>query len=654
MDPRSSPGNDEIAQLTHTALHALAGDALVVLDERVGPSRLVTSATSRTLPAHRLGEVQRVVDVLTRAGSLGTDARAGVLSAALGVDPDQPIGTMQVVYAEGAPPPGDRRVGLAQAFARHLGIMLATSELGGDRGAPDELETALVALEELARSSRAIERMTAALTAVARALTGATAAAMLVWDRELDTLRALPGAFGSADRALAASVTGPATNLRSSAARVFTTGRPYVANRASGDPGALREYIEKFRIERALWYPLTDKGRRVGVLILANKPSDFTPGDVALVEGVSARIARAVETGRSMSRVRVQRRFESILSTTAVAIVQGKSVEESLRPALERLRAVTNASVVALVPRDGPPLVAQASGAGVPLEERFMRDARALSHRSSGALPRSPGDPGWAALHVPVELYGGRTGALSLLRRNGEPFRRAEEAMLSRVANLAALAWATDRHRHQLAEIARMRERERIADELHDRVAQILFAAQLGLDSLLEGSTLTDTDQQRVVEVRTLLTKGDAAIRNVIHQLGSLLHTGAAQRIRAEVETIEEEFGTSVQVDVVDHQVDRASDLVADCLVKVAREALVNAAKHAGTCRISLTASGSPEGSVELNVLDDGIGLPEQAKLGNRFGLSSLRRSVADAGGVLEVTRESSGRGTRVRATFPA
>jgi signal transduction histidine kinase len=91
---------------------------------------------------------------------------------------------------------------------------------------------------------------------------------------------------------------------------------------------------------------------------------------------------------------------------------------------------------------------------------------------------------------------------------------------------------------------------------------------------------------------------------------------------------------------------------VADCLVKVAREATVNAAKHAGKCRIGVNLDVQAEDRVVLTVLDDGLGAPDGIGTG-RHGIGSLRRAVRDAGGTLRISRLGTGFGTRVTASFP-
>ena len=512
-------------------------------------------------------------------------------------------------------------------------------------------DAALTRLDVFARRPEALDGLSAAVTATLRPAIGAGACCIMLWDRERDILRALPGAFGAVDRDQPASITGPASNPRSNAARVFATGRPFMSNRAQGDPGLLQSYVDYFNITRVLSVPLDLDTHRLGVLVLINKPGDFTEADLACAQRLAPRIAMSVDLALTMRRMRVQQRLETILATTAVAIASGQSIRDCLLPAFVEFADVTGASLAGLIPADGEPLVWRTASPGAAIEARFLQDAAALTLRSAGRYPQAAGDPGWAALHAPVELHGERIAALSVLRQNGEPFARYEADVVTRLANIAALAWAGERYQHQLAELARSRERERIADELHDRVAQILFAAQIGLDSMLEDAA---ADAERVLEVRALLAKGETAVRDVIDRLAIAPEPDLTRRLHLEIEAVEEEFGVAIHAELDDpavlHDVPRP---VADCLVRVAREATVNAAKHAGPCRITLAVAAGRD-DIVLTVDDDGVGLRGGAA-GRRdgHGLPSLRRAVHEAGGELRISEPGDALdGLRVSARF--
>ncbi|GAC1373898.1 MAG: hypothetical protein NVSMB4_00880 [Acidimicrobiales bacterium] len=183
-------------------------------------------------------------------------------------------------------------------------------------------------------------------------------------------------------------------------------------------------------------------------------------------------------------------------------------------------------------------------------------------------------------------------------------------------------------------------------------MAQILFAAQLGLDSVLEDSDGAALDLQRITEVRALLTKGDRAIRDVITHLESQPDEGLSRKIRLVVEEVEEEFGVAVHVDITDEAtINKVSRRVADCVVRIAREATVNAAKHAGPCRIRLDLFVDESGRAVIQVSDDGLGVTGAVEEGRR-GIRSLRRAAEDADGTLHISRSRHGLGTCVTGTF--
>ncbi|MER5669636.1 GAF domain-containing sensor histidine kinase [Pseudonocardia alni] len=623
------------------------------------------TAAPRVVPAPGVTDVARVALSALGARGLEVEDRRGagrVVVARCGDGVDAPdVRTVELPGPEG-PPVGLLRVAgsdraardhdaLLAAFARHLGLALTLP--GAADGGPSGVD-GLLDWDDLDRLADVTAEITARVAGAVRASIGATAVGITVWDSDRGTLRALPGAFGAHDDRLAASVTGPVTNMLSAGNRVFATGLPYLSNDAGTDPGVLQPYVEVFRIHRILSVPLTAPDhRRVGVLHMVDKPGGFSTHDVALARALTPRLTFAVELARSAGVMAARQRLEAILTHAAVAVASGVPVEDCLLPAFDRLGELTDASVVGLVPHGSAPLLRRRGDADPALERRLVADARELASTSTGAYPRRAGDPGWAALHAPVELDGERTATLSVLRRTGQPFTADESDVVVRLARLVALAWTTERYQHQLAEIARLRERERIADELHDRVAQILYAAQLGLDSALEDPGADPGTAERMTEVRDLLVHGDSAIRAVIRRLGPVPEPGLARRLRREVQTVEEEFGVVVRAGIVDDDALLAVPRsVAGAAVKIAREGMVNAAKHAGPCCIRLTAAVEA-GALTVAVHDDGFGLRTRPADARGMGLPSLRRAAEDVGGEVTVLSPPDGIGTRVLARFP-
>ena len=371
------------------------------------------------------------------------------------------------------------------------------------------------------------------------------------------------------------------------------------------------------------------------------------------VERVKPPVGMVMDLARSVVRMVTRQRLERILAGVAVDIASGKAVADCLVPAFDELGTVMGASVVALFPRHASPIVRRTGPSDSELDRRLYAAARRLEQDPSQVVPDELDLPGWVALQAPVDLYGERTATLSVLRRTGERFVKEEQDVVSRLASLVALAWATERYQHQLAEIARLRERERIADALHDRVAQILFAAQLGIDSMLEAAP-GETDAERLVAIRQLLAKGDTAVRDVIHHLTAAgTPPTLARRIHVEVESVEEEFGVAVHVELPpDDDLGVVPRPVANALVKVAREGIVNAAKHAGPCRIALAVDVTDR-HVAVSIVDDGPGLDPRPERRTGHGLASLHRQVGDISGTITMATPANGFGTQLLARFP-
>lgn len=628
------------AQLAREALGALA---VVVVDETGPEPRLVVSDGLVGEPALRLH--RRALE----------GEEPGVHRTPIEWD-GQPLGAVSVLARPEAPNPPDGTSPLVQSFARHMAVTMAYGRLG----APPESEITLdfASVDELTSRTWTFTEMLRRLHEAIEEAIGARLTAISVWDEKRDVLQFLPGSF-RAPNSKAHSYQIPNSNVRSNGARVFRTGRPYMSNDARADPGILQSYVEVFDISNALSVPLTADDRRVGVLHLANKPTDFTIEDMAAVERLAPRVALAVEFRRSVLKLYEQQKLEAALVSAATAIAAGRSARAWVRPTFREIAVALDVAMMALTFPGAQQLSHKSAMVTAELERGFLaRAAEGGEQSRTGGEAATAGDPGWADLHVPVTLQGERIATLSILRTRHEPLTDSQLDGVGRLAELTALAWGSERYQHQRAELARLRERQRIADDLHDRVAQILYAAQLGLDSVLERDGLAPADAERIADARGLLVRGDREIREVIHQLSPVSSDGIVERIAATVESVGADFDVPIRLEVAPALADRLEDtrpVWADSFVRAGREAMVNAAKHAGPCRItvSLAIRDSIDRRVLLTVVDDGIGRARderQARQGH--GIEAVRRSIVEHGGRLRVSRRQPV-GTTVTVSMP-
>lgn len=624
--------------LTAAARRTLGGDGLLIV--------LAPDACPPTVVASRglaPGELTAVGQALAerREGYLEREF-PGVLEAPIALE-DHRLGTIIALKRHR----GDfDNAELIRSFACQVATALGVQRLPA--ALDQRLETHR-ALDDLVLAAHSLRELCVALRGVLGPLFSGSNIAVLVYDSSRNVLQMIPGSFGANDK-VTASHQVSIFDRRSNSARVFATGQPYLSNESSEDAGIRREYVEAFSVQRLLSVPL----HSIGVLHIANKPSPFTIEDADRALVLAPRIASVVELASTLFGLRRQQQLEEILARVAVAIAGGAASGEILAPALEELCATTEASVIAIVTDVSSPIVARCGPFPAHLARSVLDQAAANPGiRAYVVSPQKAGDPGWAAFYVPIMLGTQRMGTLAAARSRGEPFAEADRRALLRMANLAALAGAAQRYQQQRTELARLQERQRIADDLHDDVSQILFAAQLRLDGLLAEFELDPDLSAGIARARALLIRGDTAIRTVIHRLSSPPAADIGTRLVSVAAGVEEEFSLTVRMQISDTALARAKHLrraASDAFVRVTREALVNAAKHAGPCRVDVSLTTVGRDRLRLLVSDDGVGAtPTRSR---RHGLSSVRRVVGEHGGTLRITHPSTG-GTCLSATLP-
>jgi signal transduction histidine kinase len=202
------------------------------------------------------------------------------------------------------------------------------------------------------------------------------------------------------------------------------------------------------------------------------------------------------------------------------------------------------------------------------------------------------------------------------------------------------------RLRRTLASAAVLEERERIARDIHDGVAQDLaFILQQGRRLAAEPTAPRRLD--------SLVAAAEAALDECRHAIAALTRSGDEPLGEALTLTAVETAGregadveTSIEADVV------VPAVTQEVLLRVTREAIINAVRHgrAGTIRVELLSA--PE--LRLEVTDDGSGFDvEQAMSApGRMGLKSMQSRTRQIGGRLVIDSQP-GEGTRVEVTLP-
>jgi signal transduction histidine kinase len=207
-------------------------------------------------------------------------------------------------------------------------------------------------------------------------------------------------------------------------------------------------------------------------------------------------------------------------------------------------------------------------------------------------------------------------------------------------------AFEMQRLRRELATAAVLGERERIARDIHDGVAQdIAFILQHG--RRLAGKPEAQAGLAAVV------TAAERALDECRHAIAALTRPGDeplgdALTLTA-VETAARE-GRIVETDI-DREI-RVPSGTQEALLRVTREAVINAIRHGGaeTIKVRLYV----DSNVRLSVSDDGSGFDVEAAAAaaGRLGLRNMKERIRAVGGELTID-SGPARGTRIHVSLP-
>jgi signal transduction histidine kinase len=207
--------------------------------------------------------------------------------------------------------------------------------------------------------------------------------------------------------------------------------------------------------------------------------------------------------------------------------------------------------------------------------------------------------------------------------------------------------------RQRDAELAVLRERERLARDLHDSLGHTLVALSVQLEAV---QRLYRVDPERAsVQVDALKALTRESMVDLRRAVAGLRAPGLGERdLGPALQALCVELGGRAGVEVVcqiDEGVDAQGPAVAETVWRMAQEALTNVEKHAQARRVEVTLACEPDG-LRLRVRDDGVGLPQDAEtIPNRFGLRGMRERVEGLGGKLTLVGDEGG--TTVEALLP-
>lgn len=256
----------------------------------------------------------------------------------------------------------------------------------------------------------------------------------------------------------------------------------------------------------------------------------------------------------------------------------------------------------------------------------------------------------WAA-SFPVWSVGHVAGVLILGWKRPAPLDMEATAVCEAAANLIGSAIRSDVELERGTELAVLRERARIARDIHDSVTQSITAIVLNLEAA--GRADRDISDSTRSGIEASLSVARAALIELRRSIWNLrLGAGKVQSISEALNAVTGSLQSAgIACDIQVHgSADTLSDELVAGLLSIARESLTNVLRHAGAARAEVLVNIGAD-SVVMAITDNGVGatLPPGP---SSFGISGMRERAASFGG--EVTIHSvAGLGTRVECVLP-
>ena len=263
-----------------------------------------------------------------------------------------------------------------------------------------------------------------------------------------------------------------------------------------------------------------------------------------------------------------------------------------------------------------------------------------------------------AELAVPIKMGDDVLGVLDIQSTELDAFDETDQFTALSLANQLAVAIENARLFDQTRDLAVLEERNRMAREIHDTLAQGFTGISLQLEAAEQASeespaeTMEHIARSKAV-ARESLQEARRSVWNLLPK--ALEQQSLNEALQDEVSRFAAGGGTSASFDLSGHARKLSPEAQA-ALLRICQEALTNVRKHAGATEVNVELAFSSQ-SVSMRVRDNGVGFERRSPNGDGqqggFGLTGMEQRAGLLQGTLDV-RSANGRGTVVEVTIPA
>ncbi len=653
------------------------------------------SPTYRQMGQARLRErIQEGIDALVSPEDFGSDESAMRFLGNLESIVDQERLTIEEVISgmlagfdamDEVIPPEQRYTPAMVRSERSLRMMIARFAESAVGIVTQKLEIEATAQRESRARLLALQRIGAAVTSsldlestletivqeAAELMNGATARLRLA-DEGGEHLRLIASAGDIGDD-LPGSVVPVETTL---AGLCYRSGRPVISNDVAGDPRSDAEVQQLTRTRSLLSVPLLSRGASIGVLSITNLTDrPFVDADAEMLSLFADHAAVAIENGRLFQQAQGQITEMEILNRVSAVVSASLNVSQVYRAVHAEIARIMVADAFLIFlrgPERGfdlayvvdvgqtfsprhdvrlPHVYKQSMEKGIPYIIEASREPEFANWERFGDTQRRV----QSLLVAPLMRGTEAIGLITTQSYSPNSYRQRDADLLATVANVSAVAIENAKLYEQAHGLAVADERNRLAREIHDTIAQGLVGIILQLEALA-GMIGEDPRMRRRVDraielSRVNLDEARRSVRDL--RAAPLEHMSLAEAVRQLAMEHEDDCESDIFVELPD-AMPLLDKQVETALFRFVQESLTNCRKHA--LGFTVWIGVQIDECVTIAVRDAGPGFDvdvwrSTAPL-HHFGLHGMRERAERLGGSLKI-ESTVGNGTTLSMSVP-
>lgn len=463
------------------------------------------------------------------------------------------------------------------------------------------------------------------------------------------------------------------------AREVVRTGQPVIMERVLDDP-RVAEAAKREGVRSAVSAPLKAEGEVNGILVVATKTErHFTPADEEFLKAVGGQLGMAIRNAVLFERSQRRNRELAALARVGKAVSSSLDLEDVLRLSLDTVLEVAAVDASEIWLSEGDSLVMRAHrGAHAEAFEEHSRFSLGEGFPGIVGLTRTPllihdlpADPRFlrqqvvkAGYHtfcaLPLVYQDRLVGVMGVAALSVDALRNPGNLQtLEAIGERIAVAIANAELHQRIQHLSVLQERERIAREMHDGMAQVLGYVNTEIlalrkfnsdGRLSEASQELEKMQETVQQLYADVREGILGLRIASHQNGGLVMS-----IKEYLDRYQDMSGIAVHFEALPNaECLRLPPAAEVQIIRIVQEALTNVRKHARVMSVRVDLE-LKEGQFRCEVADKGRGF-DPANLVHigwpRFGLQTMRERAEAVGGSFAVEAKP-GHGTKVVIKVP-